>query len=163
MTRVLLALSILALAWLAPAQPAHALGCLLLGCDCTVTASDIAFDDISPLLGGEETAIGELDIACTGLLSIGAGVTVEIGPGHWGAVAARKMRSDGGDLIGYNIYKSGAHSAVWGQGAQALQINGGLLVLGAWSARRDMFAMLEPNPAMTPGSYSDNVVVRIIW
>lgn len=163
MIRTLISFAVLSLAWLAPAPPAHALGCILFGCDCTVTASDIAFDDIAPLLGGEETAIGQIDVACTGLLSVGAGVTVEIGSGQWGSVAARRMRSGAGDLIDYNIYKTSAHSAVWGQGAQALQINGGLLVLGAWSAHRDMFARIQPSAAMKPGDYSDNVVVRVIW
>lgn len=161
--RALLAFAAFGFAWLAMAPPAHALGCILFGCTCTVTASDIAFDDFNPLVAGEETAIGEIDIDCAGLLSIGGGVTVEIGPGQWGVTNARKMRSGAGDLIDYNIYQPGSQVSVWGAGAQAVQINGGLLVLGSWSAQRDMVARLQANPVMKPGDYADAVVVRVIW
>ncbi len=160
--RALFAFAAFCACWLAATPPAHALVCLL-GCACTVTASDIEFDDFNPLTAAEETAIGEIDLHCTGLLSIGAGVTVEVLQGQWGAYAARKMRASSGDMIDYNIYTSSAHTNVWGAGAQAVQISGGLIALGAWSARRDMFARLQANPAMKPGDYADTVVVRVIW
>jgi len=162
MIRATLAFAALCGAWLGAAAPAHALACLL-GCACTVQASDIAFDDFNPLHTTEETAIGEIDIHCTGLLSIGAGVTVEVLQGQWGTYAARKMRAASGDMIDYNIYTTASYASVWGSGVQAVQISGGVLVLGSWSANRDMFARLQANPTTKPGDYSDNVVVRVIW
>ncbi len=162
MMRTALIVATIVFAWLAPAR-AEAIGCILLGCDCSVTASDIAFEPFSPLLAGPQTAIGEIEIVCTGLLSIGAGVTVEMLGGQWGVVSARKMRSGSGTLMAYNLYKTGAHNSVWGAGAQAMNVNGGLLVLGAWTARRDVFARLDADPTLAPGDYTDTVVVRVIW
>lgn len=158
------ALAALALAWLAPAANAHALNCLpIVGCSCTIAASDIAFDDFSPLAGGEQTAVGEIDVTCGGVLGLGGGVTIEVLQGQWGNYAARKMRAPSGDTIDYNIYTSGAHSQVWGAGGQAVVINAGVILLNTWSVSRDMHARVIANPAMKPGDYSDTVVVRVIW
>lgn len=152
------------LAWAASPSPARALTCLpVLGCTCDVVASDITFDDFNPLTAGQETAIGVIDITCGGVLSLGGGVVVEISQGAWGSYAARKMRSAAGRTIDYNIYTTGAHAQVWGSGAQAVVILTGVSLLQTWTARRDMFARLYASPAMHPGDYTDNVVVRVIW
>lgn len=152
--------------WLAPAPPAHALGCILLGCDCTVSATDIDFPDFNPLLGGAHTAVGQVQVSCTGVLSVGAGVVVELDDGQWGTFSARRMRSDAGDWLDYNIYTTSAHTAVWGDGtlgSVSRTIGGGLIVLGGWSASRDMFGRLVASPSLRPGEYQDTVVVRVIF
>lgn len=162
----MLALAIAGFAWLASPQPAHALGCILIGCDCTVTASDITFDDINPLHDTSESAEGEVDIHCTGLLSIGAGVIIRLDDGVYGTFAARRMRSQQGDYLTYNIYKPDAPTVVWGDstgGSQQLQVIGGLLNIGAWNASRAMRATLTASPALKPGDYQDTVVVTVIW
>jgi len=161
--RVLAALMAFGISW-AMAPPAHALNCLpLVGCSCAVSASDIEFDDVNPLLPGAHTAIGAIDITCGGVLSLGGGVTVEILQGQWGTYAMRKMRSPAGDMINYNIYTSGAHTQVWGAGAQAVVINTGVALLQTWTIHRDMHARMIADPAMKPGGYADTVVVRVIW
>lgn len=164
MTRALLAFAALALMWLAPATSAQALNCLpFVGCSCNVVASDITFDDFSPLNAGAQTAIGEIDVTCGGVLGLGGGVTIEVLQGQWGTYAARKMRSAAGDTIDYNIYTTGAYGQVWGAGGQAVVVNAGVILLNNWSASRDMFARVIPAPTMKPGDYTDTVVVRVIW
>lgn len=164
MIRALVAFYVLSLAWFMPTQPAHALNCLpIVGCSCNVIASDIAFDDFSPLLPEEQTAIGEIEVTCGGVLGLGGGVTIEVLQGQWGSYAARKMRAPSGDTLDYNIYTSGAHAQVWGAGGQAVVINAGVILLNTWSVSRDMFARIIPNSAMKPGDYTDTVVVRVIW
>jgi spore coat protein U-like protein len=166
MTRWLFVFVVLAAAWFAPAQPAHALGCILGGCDCNVTAADIEFEDINPLTSTSHSADGQIDIYCTGLLSIGAGVIVQLDDGQWGTFTARRMRSDDGDYLDYNIYKPNQPTVVWGDntgGSQQLQVSGGLINIGAWSASRPVHATLTVSSTTKPGDYEDNVVVRVIW
>lgn len=164
--RLLLALFALACAWLAPAPPAQALGCLLIGCDCTVTATDLEFPDFNPLLGGAQTAVATVNVSCVGVISVGGGVVVQLDDGQWGSFATRRMRDGSGHYLDYNIYTTSAHATVWGDGqsgTQSVTLSGGLIVLGAWSRSRDMFGRLTVSPSQRPGEYTDTVVVRVIW
>lgn len=167
MMRWCFSLVVLGLAWLAPAQPADALVCISLNsCACTVTAADITFDDINPLHDSNESASGQISIQCSGLLSIGTGVIVRLDDGEWGSYSARRMRSQHGDLLDYNIYKPDLPNVVWGDntaGTQQLVVSGGLLNLGAWNASRTMTARLTVSTATKPGDYSDTVVVTVIY
>jgi len=165
MMRLVSALILGISAWLTTASPAGALGCVL-ACSCDVVASDIEFGAFNPLLGGTHDAEGEIDIDCTGLLSIGAGVVVQLDDGQWGTFSTRKMRSAAGDLLNYNIYTSAARTSVWGDGtlgSVSLTVAGGLISLGHWSATRGLYGRMNLTPAAKPGEYEDVVVVRVIW
>lgn len=164
--RSLFAASLFAFAWLAPATPADALGCILLGCDCSVTADDIDFGEFNPLVDGTQDAMGRVTVSCSGLVTIGAGVTVELGTGQWGSYAARKLRSSTGDTLDYNIYTTAQYGTVWGNGTSGtlpVQLAGGLIALGHWSRSRDMFASMPLLHSAQPGEYSDTVIVRVVW
>jgi spore coat protein U-like protein len=167
MMRTILIVLAMALGWIAPSQPADALGCILIGCDCDVAASDIAFADINPLQDAAVSADGQVNIHCTGLVSIGAGVVLQLDDGLWGTYSARKMRSENGDYLDYNIYQPAPNgSVVWGDGtlgSQQLQVQGGLINIGAWNASRTMQARLTASASVKPGHYEDTVVVRVIW
>lgn len=166
MKRFLVAFFLFGLAWFAPAPPAHALGCILGGCDCTVTATDITFDDINPLHDTAESADGQVNILCTGLLSIGAGVIIRLDDGIHGSYTARRMRNENGDYLDYNIYKPNQPTIVWGDntgGSQHLQVQGGLINIGAWNVSRTMHATLTASSAVKPGDYEDTVIVTVVW
>lgn len=145
---------------------AEALLCTpFLGCNCTVTASDIDFGAIAPWSGAQD-AVGQVSVACTGVADIAPSVQTQLGNGQWGTFAARKMRNGSGDLLNYNIYSNSLRTTVWGDGtggSASATISGGLLSLGNWSASRTMFARVTPTSATKPGAYADTVVVRIIW
>jgi spore coat protein U-like protein len=149
------------------AAPAHALLCIpLVGCSCTVTASDIAFDAFSPL-DGEQQASGVLEVDCTGVADVAPSVIARLDDGLYGSMAARQMRTTGGQQLPYNIYTGSALNApVWGDltgGAANTTISGGLISIGHWTTSREMFGRAYPTTATTPGGYSDTVVVTIIW
>ena len=91
MMRALFALAICALAWIGAAPPARALNCLL-GCNCTVAASDITFDDFNPLIAAPQNAVGTTVQCRRPQRWRGRGCQV-----WWGA--SRKLRSDAGDMI----------------------------------------------------------------
>lgn len=161
--RGVLALAAMCLAW-ACAPSAQALNCLpIVGCVCSVGASDIVFDDFSPLPGDVQTATGSIDIECFGVLALGGGVSVEVFQGQWGDYAMRKLRSAEGETIDYNIYTTNAYAQVWGAGGQAVVINAGIILLQTWRVQRDMFARIQANPKTKPGFYADEVVVRVTW
>lgn len=150
-----------ALASIAP--NAHALLCTpILGCSCTVTASDLDFESFDPLSGVQE-AEGEIEVDCTGVIDVAPSVATTLSAGQYGSVGARKMRSGAVNELAYNIYTTSQHTSVWGTGAQGVSISGGLITLGHWHASRTMFGLATPTAATKPGAYSDTIVVRITW
>jgi len=155
----------MATAWLTP-PPAGALLCnALLGCTCTVTATDVDFGAFTPL-DGEQAAEGEVSIACSGVIDVAPSVVVRLSGGQSGAPNARVLRSDEGYQLNYGIYTTSQHSTVWGNGAggtSTVTVSGGVLALGHWSAQRTMFAASAPSPTTFPGAYDDLITVRIDW
>jgi spore coat protein U-like protein len=133
---------------------------------CKVTASDMEFTSFSPL-DGTQTASGMIEVDCTGIADVAPSVIARLDDGLYGAMAARQMRTTGGQQLPYNIYTGSALNApVWGGltgGAANTVINGGLLSVGHWTTSREMFGRAYPTTATRPGAYFDTVVVTIIW
>ncbi len=154
------------IAFLTP-QRAEALLCTpILGCTCTVTASDIDFDDFTPFAGPQD-AIGLIEVDCTGVVDVAPSVPVRLDDGLWGTFATRKMRTaTGGNELSYNIYTTNQHNVVLGDGtggSAITSISGGLITLGRWRRTTTVFARATPTVTTRPGDYSDTVVVRIVW
>ena len=117
-------------------------------------------------LHGQQDAIGQIEVDCTGVVDVAPSVVTSLDDGVWGTYAPRKMRSTTGELLNYNIYTTTQRNVVWGNGTSStstVSINGGLLSVGHWRASRTMFARVTPTTGTKPGSYSDTVVVRIVW
>lgn len=153
-------------AFFAP-QRAEALLCTpILGCTCTVTASDIDFGDFTPF-AGPQNAIGQIAVDCTGVIDVAPSVSTRLDDGLWGNFTARKMRTAiGGNELSYNIYTTNQHNVVLGDGtggSVTTSISGDLVTLGHWQRSTTVFARATPTVATRPGDYSDTVVVRIVW
>lgn len=155
------------LATLSVAAPANALLCVpILGCACTVTATDLSFGNIQPLDNQPRTAEGEVTVHCTGLIELFPSIVVKMNGGAWGSVGDREVRSAGGQELDYNIYTSSAHTTIWGDGTgghAGRTLSGGVVALGAWDVTGTMYGLMPAAPAAQPGSYSDTVTVRIDW
>lgn len=137
----------------------------ILGCDCTVTASDISFGSFTPSSGTQD-AVGEIEIECSGVIDVAPSVLTQLDDGQWGSFATRKMRLSAGEFLDYNIYTTTQRTTVWGDGtggSSTVMVSGGLVTLGNWSVTRDMFARASPTSTVKPGAYTDTVVVRIVW
>lgn len=166
MIRVALFFAVFFTVALAP-QRADALLCHpILGCTCSVTASDIDFGDFTPFAGAQD-AVGEIEVDCTGVIDVAPTILTQLDDGVWGTFAARKMRSAiGGHDLNYNLYTTNQHTIIAGDGTSgsaAIWISGGLVTLGRWRRTRSVYARATPTTATRPGEYSDTVVVRIVW
>jgi spore coat protein U-like protein len=136
-----------------------------LGCTCTVTASDIDFDDFTPFAGTQD-AEGQIDVHCDNVIDVAPSVVVRVQQGQWGTIASRKMRASGGYLLDYNLYTTAQRNVIWGDGtggSSTASVSGGLITLGNWSAHRTIFGRASPTSTTRPGDYADRVVVRIDW
>jgi len=151
------------------AQPREA-GALLcqpiLGCSCTVDATNIAFGTVQPLNGGTATAPGDVSVDCTGILDVSPSILVKYGAGAYGTTGDRQMQSAGGDRLHYNIYPSSVSNSILGDGTggfPALTVSGGFLSLLHWTITSHVEARAPMVSTQRAGAYSDTVTVRIDW
>jgi spore coat protein U-like protein len=91
-------------------------------------------------------------------------VTIAIGPGAYGGGgASRKMKTHGGDLLGYNLFRDAGRTAVWGQVAGFDAVTQTLAVPNKSSAQLGVtiFGRIPAGQNVSKGSYADSVVVTV--
>lgn len=142
---------------------------LVCGAAGAATACSLA---TSPVMFGHYDVFtsASLDTSATVLLTchrIGGpqhtSVTIAIGPGAHGNVPSRKMRSNGGDLLGYNLFRDAGRTAVWGQAAGLDAVTQTLAVPNNSSAQLSVtiFGRMPPGQDVPTGSYADHVTVTV--
>lgn len=159
--------AVLAFALVAQPRDANALLCqAILGCSCTVDATNIAFGTVQPLSGGTATAPGDVSIDCTGVLDVSPSILVKYGAGTYGTTGDRQMQNAAGDRLHYNLYPNSVSSSILGDntgGFSALTVTGGLLNLLHWTITTHVEARAPMVSTQRAGAYSDTVTVRIDW
>ena len=94
-------------------------------------------------------------------------VTVEIGIGpgvNGGNTANRKMKTMGGDLLGYNLFKDAGKTSVWGQVSGLDTFRQTLSVPNKSSAQltATIFGRIPAGQDVSTGVYSDSVVITVM-
>lgn len=150
---------------MAPARRAEALLCTpILGCSCTVNATDMAFGQINVISGGPATAENDVQVTCSGVIDVAPLVSAKINGGLHGSIADRQMKS-GANVLHYNLYTTNGYGTIAGDGVTypMLVVSGGLIALGTWSVTAHLYGRIPATPSALPGNYSDTVTVRIDW
>lgn len=148
--------------------PANALLCnAILGCSCNVDATAMSFGQIQPLSGTAGSASSDVSVTCTNVIDVAPSVSVKFGAGLWGTTADRQMKDAAGDRLHYNIYKvQTPPTTILGDGTNGfptVNVSGGLLNLGGWSATTTVYGSAPAVSSIKPGVYGDTVTVRIDW
>ena len=124
------------------------------GAGCDVEFKLVDFGRLDFRRGGDIT--GRVEVAC----AEPAEFTVELTPG-FGDYGERRMRGPGGAELRYNLYVDPGRRLVWGDGA-----SGGTAVLrGRNDGRRPttlpVYGRVPGGQRVPPGSYGDNLAVRL--
>lgn len=97
------------------------------GQTCTATASNVAFNNVSPVSGAAATANGTISIQCTGFALSRARVCLGIGTGSGGTALLPRTMTGGSGALGYNLYANSGYTTVWGtrgaSGASFVQLD----------------------------------------
>jgi spore coat protein U-like protein len=161
-----LALVAFAGAFAAP-TPADALLChIILGCTCSVAATDMAMTPVQPLAGVAGTGVSDVTVDCTHVIDLFPSLVVKFDAGDNGTIANRRMKNLAGDLLDYNIYASTSYATILGDGAggfPGLTLSGGVLTLGHWTATGHAYGRAPAVVSAKPGAYEDEITVRIDW
>ena len=122
---------------------------------CTITSTDVAFGSYDPV-GANSTApldgTGSVVVTCTR----GTGASIGINNGQNGS---RRMNNGSGVYLGYELYKDGGRTQVWGDTG-----TGAMTLVPAPTIQPRTFTIYGRVPQtqdVSPGSYLDQVVATV--
>jgi spore coat protein U-like protein len=128
--------------------------------NCTVALSPFSFGNYAPVDVNPLDVTGQIGVRCTG--SAGTFVAT-ISPGNSGTFAQRRMLS-GPFQLGYNFYLNASHTVVWGDGTGGSQTGGGAKSgSGQQNFTLPVYGRVFPGQSVGTGTYSDNVLVTIVF
>lgn len=157
--------SLVGLASLLGCSAAQAL-CTLV-CSCSVSTSPLAFGSYDPLLPANRDSTGNVRVTCGGVAGLLVPLTVTIGAGTSGSMAARQMAS-GARRLDYNVYSSSGYTTVWGDGSGGTgSISSSILLnlLGtAPPLDLPVYGRIPGSQvSVAPGTYTDTLVVTLTY
>jgi spore coat protein U-like protein len=129
---------------------------------CTVTANPLSFGTYQPGQGAL-SAYATLAVLCTK----GAPFTVALSAGTAGGTVAQRVMTMGTNRLGYNLYTTATHTAVWGDGSQSsATVSGAGRGLAAGAVTQTVYGQVPDAPAnadLAPGFYTDTVIVTVAY
>lgn len=127
---------------------------------CRVAVNPFAFGTYAPGNPTPHDVTGNIDVRCMGQPGF---FTATLSTGSSGSFAQRQMLS-GATPMAYNLYIDPARTLVWGDGT------GGSLTLfrrktrfGRQNFTLPVYGRIPPTQSVSPGLYSDDIVVTIVF
>lgn len=160
LVRAMLAL-LLALA----ARSAFAL--CVLTCSCSVSTTGVAFGGYNPLSASAATSSGNVRVTCGGVLGLLVPYDIALSKGANAPGFDPRQMASGSRRLSYNLYTSGSHATIWGDGSGGTQIVSSsilLSVLGNVSQDHPVHGRIPARQAgVAPGTYTDTIQVTLTY
>ena len=154
MTRTIATSLFAALTIVSTAAPAHA-------ADCRINnPRPLAFGRYEPQALQGLTEQGELKLVCTKTRP-GDSAMIWLGPGLHATGWSRRMAS-GTSRLGYQVYLDASRTRLWGDGSGGTSVWQEVL-LGNGMDRVEYFGHVPAGQYVAPGSYSDTLVVTVVF
>lgn len=152
MLAVLIAISLLLLAGVPPARATQ----------CNVTATPVGFGSYDPLATAPFDSTGSISVTCNTPPRLTQTVSILLTAGNSGNFAQRSMTSTSGAPLLYNLFANASMTEVFGDGS------GGSTTLTRivdrdtpWTAT--IYGRIPARQNVSAGTYSDTIVVTILW
>jgi len=143
--------------------PAEAACSPLSLCSCSVSTTGIAFGNYNPVAGISTDSSGSIRVQCILLLDLAGSYTIALSPGGSASYVQRRM-SNGGSLLGYNLYIDSARSQIWGDGTGVSQIvTNNFAALLAVDQTTPIYGRIPAGQNVAAGSYADSIIVTITF
>ena len=127
---------------------------------CRVSVNPLAFGNYAPGNPVPHDVTGNIDVRCMGRPGF---FVATLSTGSSGTYAQRQMLS-GATPMAYNLYRNAARTLVWGDGT------GGSLPIfrvkfrnGRQNYRLPVYGRIPPAQSVSPGLYTDDIVVTIVF
>jgi spore coat protein U-like protein len=131
---------------------------------CTATAGSTNFGSYDPLSAAPVDSVGTISVACTNLLSILVGYTIQLSTGLSTTYAAREM-ANGTNRLQYNLYTGPGRTVIWGDGTggSATVSDGYLLLLLSRTIDYSVYGRIPAGQNVAVGAYADTIIVSVIY
>jgi spore coat protein U-like protein len=128
--------------------------------NCTISTTALDFGSIDTLSASPVTGTGGISVTCTS--GTGWTAAADAGTGTGASYAGRQMTSGAGDVLGYNLFTTGAYAVVWGDGTSSSATVGDT---GSGSAQSvTIYGRIPAGQLTVPaGSYADTVAVTVTY
>ena len=166
MKRRLPSLTLALLLNLACSPAARAL-CVAPVCTVTVTTTNVAFGNYSPLLYTNTTTTGSITITFGGVAGLLIPFNIAISAGSSASFSTRRLRS-GSNTLNYNLYLDPSYTTIWGDGTGGSQVVNGSVTLDLLGlSPGQVFYVYGSIPARqltaVPGVYNDVITVTLTY
>jgi spore coat protein U-like protein len=127
--------------------------------DCLISATDANFGSLG-LITSTVAVLGTITTTCTGGTTYA--VSINAGKGTGATVASRLLtRTGGSNTLKYNIYLDGTYKQIWGDGSNGTYNRPST---GTGTAQvATYYAVMAPQPAATPGTYTDQLIATVTF
>lgn len=129
---------------------------------CTTSATTTNFGGYNPTDLLALDGSGNVQVSCTGLISLLVSYTIQLSSGASGSFATRTL-SNGTHALGYNLYTNVARITVWGDGSgSTFTVTDGYLIAIAPTVRNyPVYGRIAAGQNVPPGAYSDTITVTV--
>ena len=129
---------------------------------CSISTAPLAFPTYVPG-GGAVLGSTTVKVACTksSAFNVGLGYGLTTGSSY-----SQRLLGNGANTLQYNLYTSGSHSTVWGDGSGSTQYLTGTGTGTATPVPLTVYGVLPDstaNKVAAAGTYSDTILVVIIY
>lgn len=132
-------------------------------CSCNAVLTGVAFGSYDTQRSSPTDSVGTLSISCQSSNFPGSSLSIAMGPGASGNVAARAMTT-GSHALSYNLYVDAARTMVWGDDSGGGQAVASSFPTGARETRTfSIYGRIPPMQNAWVGSYRDTVTVTIAY
>jgi spore coat protein U-like protein len=146
-------------------QSASAL-CTIL-CSCSVSTSSVSFGVYNPLSSSPHDSAGNVRVTCGGVLGLLVPYNIAINKGVYSTNFSPRQMASGVNRLSYDLYTSGAHTLIWGDGSGSTQVVPGsvtIVLLGGTFNDHAVYGRIPGSQSsVPPGGYSDTVTVTVIY
>ncbi len=131
---------------------------------CTTSVVGVAFGTYNPLAGTNVNSTGTVTVACSGVFGEVVSYAISLGTGS-GTYTQRRM-SNGGTVLGYNLYTNTQRTQVWGDGTGGTAVVSDSYTIHNQAVTKNytVYGRIPGGQTqVTVGAYSDQVIVTVTY
>jgi spore coat protein U-like protein len=132
---------------------------------CLASASGLGFGFYDPTSSSPTTATGSVTVTCTLVLGTSQGVAYSIALSAGSGTFANRTMQFLGNSLKYNLFTSGGHTTVWGDGGAGTATVSDNYTLGVVPVARPytVFGKMPPSQSIAAGVYGDTIFVTVTY
>lgn len=134
-----------------------------LAATCSVATTPVSFGTYNVFSASATTSSGTIIVKCNNQPNHQMQVVASISTGSSGTFSQRQMKkTSGSEQLNYNLYSDASRSIIWGDGS-----GGSSTVIARVSRQNSLtayvYGTIPARQNLSAGSYSDTLIVTVVW